>query len=83
MTQREWAGAVKAFYSKPQVQMLWLPAAGTGDVLQLSLNRDPLIQREIEKKVREGEARKAREEQARQLQRSGFTTETPNEMTAE
>ncbi|GDX99456.1 hypothetical protein LBMAG48_18600 [Phycisphaerae bacterium] len=83
MTQREWASAVSAFYGKPQIQMLWLPASNAGDILQLSLNRDPLIQREIDKKVREQEALKARADQLKRMQRSGFTTETPNETTGE
>lgn len=83
MMQREWAGSVQAFYGKPQVQLMWLPASQQGDVLQLSLNRDPFIQREIEKKVREEAAQKVREEQAKRMQRSGFTTETPNEATAQ
>jgi hypothetical protein len=63
--------------------MLWLPASNAGDILQLSLNRDPLIQREIDKKVREQEALKARADQLKRMQRSGFTTETPNETTGE
>lgn len=75
MVNRQWASAVQEFYGRKTVRKLFFPSTRPGDIMQVMINKDPLIEREMEKEVKQAEAiRAAQEQQQRQLER-GFVTE--------
>ena len=67
---REWADAFNEFLGKDFVQLMHAPA-GT-DVLELMINQDPSIAKEMEQQKREAAAAAARERRLREVQRQNF-----------
>jgi modulator of FtsH protease HflK len=75
MVNRQWSSAVQELYGRKTVRKLFFPITRPGDILQVMINKDPFLEREMEKEVKQQEAiRAANEQQQRQLER-GFVTE--------
>lgn len=74
MVNREWSDALSKFYSKDSVQMMFTPDGG--GQLQLVLNADPDILKELDsgRKRRENEA--AQQERQRRADEERFRTKT-------
>lgn len=78
MVTRAWSGAVSQLYARDTVRRIFLPPSRPGDIVQVMLNKDPFLERELEKAVKATEAREAAERAAREQQRRMFET-TPTE----
>lgn len=74
MVNRDWSDAFMDFVSNENVQLLFAPA-GTR-TLQLFINQDPDIVRELERFQREREARTAQERRELERRQGRFRTET-------
>lgn len=74
MVNRDWSDAFMEFVSHENVQLLFAPA-GTR-TLQLFINQDPDIVRELERFQREREARIAQERRELERRQGRFRTET-------
>jgi membrane protease subunit HflK len=76
MVTREWTSALQSLMTRSTVQTLFMPPGSDRDVLQVAINRDPFAQREIEKAVKEAQAKQAQEEQRKRQKERGITTDT-------
>lgn len=74
MVNREWSDALAKFYSKESVQMMFTPAGG--GQLQLVLNADPDIVRELDRLRKKTEADEAQRERQRKQDEERFRTKT-------
>ncbi|MFO0830525.1 MAG: SPFH domain-containing protein [Phycisphaerales bacterium] len=83
MLQREWGGAVNAFTGRRTVAQMFLPPGKAGDLVQLLINQDPSLARDIEREVNEVQARKAQEAQEQRQKTQGLKTEIREEVTGE
>ncbi len=77
MLQREWGGAVNSFTRRRTVTQMFLPAGKAGDTVQVLINQDPTIARDIDREVNEAQARAAMEAQLRRQENTGLKTDTP------
>jgi len=57
---REWSDAVDSFMARDNVQVLYVPPGS--DTIELLINRDPQIMREIQKRIKERELERANDE---------------------
>ncbi|HEX2838846.1 MAG TPA: SPFH domain-containing protein [Phycisphaerales bacterium] len=83
MLQREWGGAVTAFTGRRTVTQMFLPPGRQGDLVQVLINQDPTIARDIEREVNENQARRAQEAQLRRQQTEGLKTEIRDAVSGE
>jgi membrane protease subunit HflK len=74
MVNREWSDALAKFYSKESVQMMFTPV-GQGQ-LQLVLNADPDIVRELDRVRKRDEAEASQRERQRKQDEERFRTKT-------
>jgi regulator of protease activity HflC (stomatin/prohibitin superfamily) len=77
--ENEWSQARQVFIDRSTTTQMLLPPAGAGDLLVLRLNRDPSWLRDMEKRVKQDEMRRAEREQMEQLRREGLKTEVKSE----
>ena len=68
--QGVWADALRSFYSKDNIHIIWLPPGA--EIVQLDINRDPEQEREQYKKRRLKENEAARQERLKANRRSKF-----------
>ena len=83
MVTQEWSTHVGPFVNQPTVQKMMLPPTASGDALVLALNRDPFSLREMERAMKERQARRAMIEQARRQQERRYESTTPTEYNAD
>jgi modulator of FtsH protease HflK len=83
MLQREWRGGVMAFTRRETVTQFLLPRGGQGDLVQVLLNQDPTVARDIERRINEMQAREAQEAQLRRQRTEGLKTETTTDLSGE
>lgn len=74
MVNREWKEALTRFMDRDSVQVLWLPE-GT-DTLELVINADPDVMKELDRARKERESREAQEASERARKAARFQTET-------
>lgn len=74
MVSREWVDATTKFYSRDSVQMMFVPP-GSGE-LQLVLNADPKIVRQLEQAFKRRETEDAQQERQRKADEERFRTRT-------
>ena len=84
MLQREWGSAVNTFTSRRTVTQMFLPPGSERDVVQVLINMDPTLARDIEREVNQAQARAAQIEQLKRQSSEGLKTSTPlQEMSGE
>ncbi len=83
MLQREWGGAVNTFTSRRTISQMFLPPGRSGDLVQVLINQDPTLARDIEREVNEEQGRRAQQRQLQRQKNEGIKTEVRQEMSGE
>jgi len=74
MVQSEWGDAVRTFMGRDSVQVMLLPAGA--DTVQLLLNADPDVAREMDKARKQRQTDDANRRREEEFKRDQYKTET-------